>query len=138
VIARVREFALDLLEPNGIELDFETPPGAERARLAPEQRRHLYLILKESVHNVARHAQCRRVSIALRLDGRRLHAEVADDGRGFEAGPEAGARRAGGGGHGLPGMRERARQMRGSLEVRSAPGEGTVVILDVPCRSAGA
>jgi signal transduction histidine kinase len=134
VIARVREIALDLLEPNGIALDFQTPPGADSLRLAPEQRRHLYLILKEAVHNIAKHAGCRSARIALRAEGGKLHVEVADDGRGFAAGAGGAAPPPGRGGHGLPNMRDRAAQMRGRLEVRSVPGEGTLISLEVPLR----
>jgi len=134
VIARVREIALDLLEPNGVALDFQTPPGAERLRLAPEQRRHLYLILKEAVHNIAKHAGSRSARIALRAEGGKLHVEVADDGRGFAVGAGGAAPPPRRGGHGLPNMRERAAQMRATLEVRSVPGEGTTVSLEIPLR----
>jgi signal transduction histidine kinase len=58
---------------------------------------------------------------------------VADDGRGFIVPPDLHAYT----GHwGLLGMRERASQLRGRLTVRSAPGEGTRVLLRVPSRPA--
>ena len=53
----------------------------------------------------------------------RVRLAVSDDGRGFEE-P--------GGGHGLEGMRERARLLGGRLRVSSAPGRGTRVTLSVP------
>jgi signal transduction histidine kinase len=138
VIARVRQFALDLLEPRGIALEFRTPDGAERVKLGPERRRHLYLVLKEAVNNVAKHAGCRRASIVVGVDGDRLRAEVRDDGRGFEAAAAEAVAPGLRGGHGLHSMRNRAREAGGSLEVRSTPGEGTVLTLTLPVRRGGA
>ena len=138
--ARVRQFALGILEPLGVTLDLGVPDGAARVRLAPEQRRHLYLILKEAINNAARHAGCRNVSIGLRIEAGRLHVEVRDDGRGFEA---AGAEARGSGeelrgGHGLGSMKTRATLLGGSLAVASAPGEGTTLRLACPVEHRGA
>ncbi len=120
VVTRVREFALDMLEPPGITLVMRTPSDTDRIRLTPEQRRHLYLIAKEAVNNITKHAGCRNVSIGLALEGRRLSLEVNDDGRGFEGDPPAGR-----GGQGLASMRSRAGQLGGALSVESGPESGT-------------
>src|SRR6185436_986354 len=109
LVSRVRQFALDMLEPLDVSLVLVVPDSAERVRLAPEQRRHLYLFLKEAIHNIAKHAGCRNAAITLKVEGARLSVEVRDDGRGFQ-GPSAPAAvpprpR---GGHGLERMRARA------------------------------
>jgi ligand-binding sensor domain-containing protein len=128
LVTRVRHLALDLLEPHGIALELGTPEAAHRVKLGAEQRRHLYLILKEAVHNVVKHADCKNVYIALRQEGAEIRAEISDDGRGFEPGsPPAGR-----GGQGLMNMRSRAEQMGGSLDLRSAPGRGALLSLRVP------
>jgi signal transduction histidine kinase/ligand-binding sensor domain-containing protein len=136
VIARIRQFALDLMEPRGIRLEFTTPPEAEKVRLAPEQRRHLYLLLKEAVNNIVKHAGCRHAWISLAQERGHLHAEVRDDGCGFEN-PE-GRTPESPGGHGLLNMRSRARQIGATLEVHTAPGQGTVLRLTLPVRHADA
>ena len=139
LIARVRQFALGLTEPRGIVLDFPTPEGAGRVRLQPERRRHLYLILKEAVSNVVKHAECRNVWISLLAEGEALRAEVRDDGRGFVVRPSGGDRPDGrAAGNGLRNMKLRAGEMSGALEVRSSPGQGTLLRLTVPARKAGA
>ncbi len=135
VVTRLRRFALGLMEPEGILLDFPTPEGAEKVRLPPEHRRHLYLILKEAVNNAVRHAGCRSVRIGLRWEGGRLHAEVADDGRGFEPVASRGSSGEGRGGRGLQNMAFRAEEMGGSFDVRSGPGSGTLLSLIMPVRS---
>ncbi|HJL44399.1 MAG TPA: ATP-binding protein, partial [Polyangiaceae bacterium LLY-WYZ-15_(1-7)] len=66
-----------------------------------------------------------RIELRLAL-GERLRLEVRDDGVGFD--PAAVEE----GGHGLRGMRERAELLGGSLEIASAPGEGTAILLELP------
>jgi signal transduction histidine kinase len=64
---------------------------------------------------------------------------VRDDGAGFAAGPEAAdGRRGQGQGFGLAAMRQRLQRVAGSLEIESAPGEGTAVNARVPAISAEA
>src|SRR5262249_45129162 len=65
VVQRVRQFASDVLEAKGIAWEFRVTPAVERVRVGPEQRRHLFLIFKEGVNNVARHAEgCRSVALS--------------------------------------------------------------------------
>lgn len=79
---------------------------------------------QEALTNVRRHAAAARAVLRLRYlpDGVRL--EVADDGTGFD--PTAGA------GFGLAGMRERVTQVGGHLAIRSTPGSGTVLTVELP------
>ncbi len=122
--ARVRQFALGILEPLDVVFELSVPESSAGVRLAPERRRHLYLILKEAIHNVAKHATCRRLGIRIRLDGGRLHVEVTDDGRGFGEPCRDG--------HGLRSMRARAALLGGSLRISSVPGSGTLIELKCP------
>jgi two-component system, NarL family, sensor histidine kinase YdfH len=81
----------------------------------------------ECLTNVARHAQAGRASVLLRREKDVLKIEVGDDGIGFDAGA---ADRAGH--YGLIGLRERARQIGGSLEIQSGAGKGTTVNMLIP------
>ena len=63
--------------------------------------------------------------VEVREDGELLRVRVADDGKGFD--PKLGTD-----GFGLIGMRERAKLAGGSLELRSAPGEGTTITAAIP------
>jgi len=142
LVARVRQFALDMLEPLGVALSLDVPGDAERVRLAPEQRRHLYLFLKEAINNIARHAGCRNAAISLKVEAGRLAVEVRDDGRGFErpAAPAAlpPTSRGRHGGHGLESMRARAGEIGGVLSITSAPGAGTTLLLTCSIENGGA
>lgn len=133
LVARVRQFALDMLEPLGISLCLSVSEDALSVRLAPEQRRDLYLFFKEAIHNIAKHAGCRNAAITLRLEGGRLTVDVSDDGRGFDRSKITAALAPGSrGGHGLESMRARADRLGGSLSVASAPGGGTTLLLTCP------
>jgi signal transduction histidine kinase/ligand-binding sensor domain-containing protein len=134
LVSRVRQFALDMLEPLGVSLSLTVPDGASRVRLAPEQRRHLHLFFKEAIHNIAKHSGCRNAAITLRLDGVKLAVEVRDDGRGFDGSSAPVSR----GGHGLDSMRARADQLGGSLSVASAEGQGTRLLLTCSIGHVGA
>src|SRR5436305_12865256 len=66
-----------------IKLDFQVPTELEQVKLDPEQRRHLLLIFKEAINNIARHAECAAVSLSITVSHSRLIVEIRDDGRGL-------------------------------------------------------
>jgi signal transduction histidine kinase len=89
-----------------------------------------YFCSLEALQNVAKYAQASRAQIRLsEVDGR-LAFEIEDDGRGFDP-------RTSGYGTGLQGMADRLDAVRGSLTVRSAPGEGTTIVGRVPVGATG-
>jgi len=83
LVVRVRQFASDVLEPQKIRLEFQAPDELEKIKLNPEQRRHLFLIFKEALNNIARHAECASVSLMINVSRSRLTVEIRDDGRGL-------------------------------------------------------
>jgi signal transduction histidine kinase len=81
----------------------------------------LYRVAQEAMHNAAKHARAHTLHLCLHLGDAEVGLVVADDGRGFDPGREFP-------GHlGLQSMRERAAALGGTLEIQSAPGEGTRV-----------
>jgi len=135
LVTRLRQFALGILEPLGVAFAIDLSEGASGQRLAPETRRHLYLILKEAVHNIARHSLCRRATVSLQVQGGRLQAEVRDDGRGFDTSAAESAAPVARGGRGIPSMKGRVALMGGTISIESSPGRGT--ILRITCPTAG-
>ena len=107
--------------------------GASRD-LHPILRDEVYRIAGEALRNAFRHAQARRVEVEIRYDPRRLRIRIRDDGRGIEAQVFEKEGRAG---HwGLRGMRERAQEIGGKLDVWSEVNSGTEVELSIPARIA--
>lgn len=126
LVTRIRRFAGDLLEARGIAWSLHAPPDAEQVKLSPVERRQLYLIFKEALHNVARHSDASSVSMTLTAAGRWLRATIRDDGKGFDEPAEGETR------HGLVSMNARAAQLGGELSIRSVPGQGTEIRLEIP------
>jgi signal transduction histidine kinase len=127
LVQRMRRFASDTLAAREIDFTFRAPDEG-RLKLGADIRRQVYLVFKESIHNALRHAGCSRVEIELDLHGDQLSLTIRDDGRGFAPDEEAE-------GHGLESMRRRASELRGTLQVESRPGSGTLVTLRFPLRA---
>lgn len=90
----------------------------------------LFRIVQEALNNSLKHAAATSVTVRLGTDDQELLLEVADNGRGFDTRAETDHQ----GGIGLTTMRERAERLGGSLEVRSAPGQGTTVLVRLHTR----
>ena len=115
---------------DGAPIDLELTITGERRRLPPAVETAAHRIGREAVTNAVRHADARHIRVAIAFEHRHLCVVVCDDGVGFDV---AQLRPAEGRGHwGLIGMGERARNARGTLDVRSVPGTGTAVVLRVP------
>jgi signal transduction histidine kinase len=78
----------------------------------------VYFCVLEALQNAAKYSGASRVTVRLAEDGSHLVFEVADDGSGFDAATTPR-------GSGLTNMADRVAALGGSLEVTSAPGEGT-------------
>ncbi|MCC6996420.1 MAG: sensor histidine kinase [Deltaproteobacteria bacterium] len=104
--------------------------GAGVAQAAPAAAACLLRVLQEALANVARHADAREAGVVLGGAAGRVTLEISDEGGGFDP---AGAR-----GSGLPGMRERAAMLGGRVEIVSALGQGTRIVVDLPASSATA
>jgi signal transduction histidine kinase len=138
-----------LLDQLGLEaaarhllVEFERQPGIalhatldleEQARIPPEVALCTYRILQEALNNITRHAAAKVVTVSLEHRGDELRLSIADDGRGFDGSRDA-VRTPG---NGLVGMRERARQVEGSIDIASRPLEGTRITFRAPLRVQG-
>ena len=116
----------DLLSalPDGTE---GTLTVADDVALDDDQQAAVYRAARESLQNVAKHARATsvRVTVTQRSDGTAVLV-VSDDGRGFDPAAVSGAH------FGLALLRESAHASGGNLRVRSAPGEGTEITVEVP------
>jgi signal transduction histidine kinase len=85
----------------------------------------VYFCTLEAMNNVAKYAEATHATIALEQQDGHLTFTVGDDGRGFDADATSY-------GTGLQGMADRLDAIGGSLQVRSAPGRGTVIAGSLP------
>jgi signal transduction histidine kinase len=93
--------------------------------VSAEVRHNVFLVVKEALNNVARHAAASEVRLELNLTEATLRIAVRDNGRGFS--PSELQHR----GNGLPNMGQRLQQLGGRLLVESAPGAGTCITLEL-------
>lgn len=106
-------------------------PGAV-ARLSEDQAVHLANLTREALSNALRHGRPQRVDIALREEAAAVVLEITDDGAGFEPAEIPPASAASPRGVGLTSMRARVQEVGATLEIQSAPGQGTRVVVRVP------
>ena len=83
LLQRMRRVAYELLGSGGVQLQF-TSSGDASPRLTADVRRHVFLMFKEILNNVVRHANATVVRIEVTVAPRQLHVVVTDDGRGFD------------------------------------------------------
>jgi signal transduction histidine kinase len=99
----------------------------EPVNVPPGVASHLFRIAQEGVTNALKHAQARRIDIALAFRPEGVQLEVNDDGRGFDVGLASAD------GHfGLRGLQERARALEAEIVLDSKPGNGTRLRVAVP------
>jgi len=115
-LERLRATARRLLA--GVEWTFDST--AFTGEIPLDAQRHLLLALKETLHNIVRHAAARHVGIRLSTTPATFTLEVTDDGCGMDpaAIPE---------GQGFASLRHRAQLLGGTAQIRTAPGQGTTV-----------
>ncbi|MCY7353292.1 MAG: histidine kinase [Cytophagaceae bacterium] len=125
LLERMRAVGFQFLANQDIALTFEsTVASHELPAFSMEQRRNIYLIFKEVLHNIIKHAQATCVDVRIFQQSGRLHIRIADNGTGFELTQT-------GDGNGLKNFQKRASEGGFSVRVCSQPGQGTTVELKI-------
>ncbi len=125
----VTDFAERYSVVHGLRIDLSLSQQANDITLDPVMQVQLLRIIQESLTNVRKHAGVSRVDLAISRDNYCLQVTVRDDGKGFDPYTAPGIDD---GHYGLAFMRQRAEEVGGQLDVISAPGEGTTVLVQVP------
>ena len=122
---RMRRLAADAFTASNTAFTLELPPPEQEIALGANVRREVFLIFKEAVTNVVKHAACSDAAVTLAIEGGVLRLEIRDNGRGFDPlSPTDG--------HGLTSLRNRVAALGGSLAIVTARGAGTSVTLQLP------
>jgi PAS domain S-box-containing protein len=115
-----------------IKVDFEIPE--DFGRLPQDVETAVFRVVQECLTNVHRHSGSAIAKICLARANGRVRVEVADQGKGIPPEKRAAMNSAGMPGVGIRGMRERLRQLGGTLQITSN-GAGTVVVAEIPVAS---
>ncbi|MER3523173.1 MAG: hypothetical protein C4326_03695, partial [Ignavibacteria bacterium] len=125
LLLRMRSFADEVLDSHSIRCTAEFPKDRTDVKILMEKQRHLYLVFKEVINNIAKHSGCSNVHIVVQVATRVLRLSIEDDGRGFDCDAMVTGNR-------LRNMKRRARELGAVLEIDSAHGKGTAVRLNLP------
>jgi ligand-binding sensor domain-containing protein/signal transduction histidine kinase len=122
----ISEYVQSYLETAALRCSLDIPAAVLNYPLSSEARHNLYLVTKEALHNIVKHAQASHVRFHLRVADSTLFASIEDDGRGFiqETGVHWG--------NGLESMASRIQSLGGSLDLLAHPGAGTRVHFQIP------
>ena len=119
-----RAYAKEYCEENGLQCSFDIPENIPLLFVSGEVRRNVFLIVKESLHNIVKHAFASEVNFKISVD-RNLSIKVRDNGRGIET-----KKINLNGGNGLQIMQKRMGSIGGTLAINTQ--NGTSIEMDVP------
>jgi signal transduction histidine kinase len=126
--------AEDSLRAGGVRCRLDFPRPIPKIQFTSRIRHNLFLLLKEALHNVAKHASATEARLAVEISDAEFSLILEDNGKGFSGSPKSGASTPNRilSGHGLENMAARAHDAGGTLEIDSQPEHGTRLILRVP------
>ncbi|MBX2917403.1 MAG: tetratricopeptide repeat protein [Cyclobacteriaceae bacterium] len=125
MLAKMKEFAGEILEPKNIQYEFVYDNSLNEIRLDVEKRKSLFLIFKEAINNIAKYSEATQVFIRLNNVTGILHMQVQDNGNGFDASANTT-------GNGLKNMAARAQAIKGKWTQLTEPGKGTSICVEIP------
>lgn len=123
--AYLSEFAQEFLASGAIRIRFEFDSSLPDLPLSSEQRHNIFLVVKEALTNVVKHARATEVRLSLGITGDVLWVEVQDNGQGMRDSGKASP------GNGVRNMRQRIESIGGRFSMRNAEPSGAVVRLEV-------
>ena len=126
LLSYTRSYAMEYLSQNGIDCKVQAPETLPGGFVSGEFRRNIFLSVKETLHNIVKHAQASRVNISMQIDNN-LAIYIEDNGIGFDrtsTRPYS---------NGLTNMEKRMKDIGGILEIKNS--KGTTVRLKAPLPS---
>lgn len=122
LLNRLDQFALPLCEASGVQFIRDCNDPSADLRLAQEEKRNLFLLLKEAVNNAIKYAAATTITLQCRLQKGNPQFLLSDTGKGFDNKTVAA-------GNGLKNMQYRAHAIGYLVDVDSAPGAGTRILI---------
>jgi signal transduction histidine kinase len=131
LIEFIGQFAVEFLHTAGLRCRVDLPDNPLPQQVSPEVRHNLFLVLKEALNNIARHAEASEVRLRIAINEEALNITLEDNGKGFEGTPS------GTGADGLHNMQQRMSAIGGICRIESKPGFGTSITLILPWAAGG-
>lgn len=122
LFTRFSQFAEPICDANHIRYQHSMEGDIHQLQLPREEKRNLYLIIKEVINNSIKHAECKNITVRASAEKKKLRITIADDGNGFDVRQVLK-------GNGLDNIRNRACEIKYQVEIISSPGKGTMITL---------
>jgi ligand-binding sensor domain-containing protein/two-component sensor histidine kinase len=123
--ARIRRYASELFDAGNIHYALTIDPQIADKKIRMEQRRDLFLIFKEALNNIHKHAGATSVSISLFVEKEMLNLVISDDGRGFDT-TQLTHR------NGISNIKNRVTRLKGKISLESSKDIGTTINIQMP------
>lgn len=121
---KMKGFATQVLGAKDIALSFDNQVVSNKNLFSMEQRKNAYLIFKESINNIVKHAQASKVKVKIWGENNQIMIRVEDDGIGFDTDEVFE-------GNGLQNFEQRAEECDMKIKINSEIGRGTNILLSV-------
>ena len=122
---RIRRYTADVFDRTSIRYTIECEEQALNAKLSMGQPGDLFLVFKELINNIQKHAKATEVIIIIGVKDSHLLMQIKDNGKGFD--PDLLTNR-----NGLKNIQQRMQKWEGSSSIQSSPGQGAMVIIILP------
>lgn len=119
LIVRIREYSNDYLEEFPIDYVGSFPDDIPDKKISNEASRNIYMIVKESLQNIVKHADADKVRLNVRVN-EKLTVEISDNGKGFNTDAQKQ-------GNGLKNLQLRSEAIKGKIIIQSEPDKGTKI-----------
>lgn len=127
LINRMKSYASMMLFPKDISFHFEVDEKLLDRKPAINERKNIFLIFKEALHNTIKHGDAQNVFVKMDFPDKEVRMEISDDGNGFNLNRAKVYN-----GNGLKNMKARASEMKGGITFHSVAEEGTSIRLNIP------
>jgi signal transduction histidine kinase len=125
LLARMRLFGGEILEAKNIDYHFKIDKSLHNFKLVPNIQYDIFMIFKESIHNIVKYAKAKNVEVNFGIKDHLLILTIQDDGVGFDCFQEKD-------GNGLKNMPHRAENIGGKVEIISTKDKGTSIKFTMP------
>ncbi|MDD3005165.1 histidine kinase [Flavobacterium sp.] len=126
LVSRMREHTTDYLEDYKINATYDITENIPQKVITSEAHRTLFLVIKEAINNIAKHADAKNVHIVIQLSEEKLKIVIQDDGKGFETVTN---------GNGLQNMKSRIEDLGGTFVLESNLFKGTSITFEMKCKT---
>jgi PAS domain S-box-containing protein len=126
LVAAIRDIVERINQSGKLNIRLISDPDLEEDKISPDIKLALFRIIQEEISNVLKHSRASELRIFISLKNGRAGLQLSDNGQGFD---EKAVKK----GLGLNNIHHRVEYYKGNMQIRTAPGQGCELNIDLPC-----